>query len=244
MAKEIIKKIKLDIEAGKANPAPPVGTVLGPAGINLQEFCTKYNEATRDKMGDIAPVEITIYDDRSFDAGEHIISIEIDDPTIEKKQYEYHEGYKVVGISTDAHGEYSYNYGQAHLVYSNEYPVKCHPTHIKGEELLYTDFGEPTNYEREKTTSGTGWREFNPGEHIISVPLEEQETNNYQINYHDGYEVVGIASSSYGKYQSVYGGGCILYVNTEKVKCIEDESDENSYTTFGIPEEDTKVLEK
>ena len=67
MAKEIIKTIKLDIEAGKANPAPPVGTVLGPAGINLQEFCTKYNEATRDKMGDIAPVEITIYEDRTFD---------------------------------------------------------------------------------------------------------------------------------------------------------------------------------
>ena len=67
MAKEIIKKIKLDIEAGKANPAPPVGTVLGPAGINLQEFCTKYNEATRDKMGDIVPVEISIYEDRSFD---------------------------------------------------------------------------------------------------------------------------------------------------------------------------------
>jgi large subunit ribosomal protein L11 len=67
VAKEIIKKIKLDIEAGKANPAPPVGTVLGPAGINLQEFCTKYNEATRDKMGDRIPVEITVYDDRSFD---------------------------------------------------------------------------------------------------------------------------------------------------------------------------------
>ena len=67
MAKAVIKKIKLDIEAGKANPAPPVGTVLGPAGINLQEFCTKYNEATRDKMGDIVPVEISIYEDRSFD---------------------------------------------------------------------------------------------------------------------------------------------------------------------------------
>ena len=67
MAKEVIKKIKLDIEAGKANPAPPVGTVLGPAGINLQECCTKYNEATRDKMGDIVPVEISIYEDRSFD---------------------------------------------------------------------------------------------------------------------------------------------------------------------------------
>ena len=67
MAKEAVKKIKLQIPAGKATPAPPVGTVLGPAGINLQDFCTKYNEATRDKMGDILPVEISIYDDRSFD---------------------------------------------------------------------------------------------------------------------------------------------------------------------------------
>ena len=66
MAKEVVKKVKLQIQAGKATPAPPVGTVLGPAGINLQEFCTKYNDATRDKMGDILPVEITIYDDRTF----------------------------------------------------------------------------------------------------------------------------------------------------------------------------------
>ena len=65
--KEITKKIKLQIPAGKATPAPPVGTVLGPAGINLQEFCTKFNDMTRDKMGDILPVEITIYNDRSFD---------------------------------------------------------------------------------------------------------------------------------------------------------------------------------
>lgn len=67
MAKEITKKIKLQIPAGKATPAPPVGTVLGPAGINLQEFCTRYNDATREKMGDIVPVEISIYDDRTFD---------------------------------------------------------------------------------------------------------------------------------------------------------------------------------
>ena len=66
MAKEAVKKIKLQIAAGKATPAPPVGTVLGPAGINLQEFCTRYNDATRDKMGDVLPVEISIYDDRSF----------------------------------------------------------------------------------------------------------------------------------------------------------------------------------
>ena len=67
MAKKIAKMIKLQIPAGKATSTPPVGTVLGPAGINLQEFCTKYNDATRDKMGDILPVEISVYEDRSFD---------------------------------------------------------------------------------------------------------------------------------------------------------------------------------
>ncbi len=67
MAKAITKKIKLQIPAGKATPAPPVGTVLGPAGINLQEFCTKFNDATREKMGDVLPVEIAIYEDRTFD---------------------------------------------------------------------------------------------------------------------------------------------------------------------------------
>ena len=67
MAKQITRVIKLQIPAGKATPAPPVGTVLGPAGINLQEFCTKYNDATRDKMGDVIPVVINVYEDRTFD---------------------------------------------------------------------------------------------------------------------------------------------------------------------------------
>lgn len=67
MAKKVTKEIKLQIPAGAATPAPPVGTVLGPAGINLQEFCTKYNDATKDKRGDILPVEITVYEDRTFD---------------------------------------------------------------------------------------------------------------------------------------------------------------------------------
>jgi len=57
----------LQVPAGKATPAPPVGTVLGPAGINLQEFCTKFNDATKDKGGDVLPVEISIYEDRTFD---------------------------------------------------------------------------------------------------------------------------------------------------------------------------------
>jgi len=67
VAKQIKRRIKLQIPAGKATPAPPVGTVLGPAGINLQEFCTKFNDATREKMGDIVAVEILVFDDRSFD---------------------------------------------------------------------------------------------------------------------------------------------------------------------------------
>ena len=67
MAKEVVRRINLQIEAGKATPAPPVGTVLGPAGINLQEFCQKFNDATRDRMGDIIPCAITLYDDRSYD---------------------------------------------------------------------------------------------------------------------------------------------------------------------------------
>lgn len=66
MAKEVVKKIKLQIIGGRATPAPPVGTVLGPAGINLQEFCSRFNDETSDKIGDVLPVEITLYDDRSF----------------------------------------------------------------------------------------------------------------------------------------------------------------------------------
>ena len=67
MAKELVRKLKLQLPAGKATPAPPVGTALGPLGVNSGEFCVKYNDATRDRMGDIVPVEISVYDDRSFE---------------------------------------------------------------------------------------------------------------------------------------------------------------------------------
>ena len=65
MAK-IVKKIKLQIPGGKATPAPPVGTVLGPAGVNIGDFVNKFNEQTKDKPGIIIPVEMTVYDDRTF----------------------------------------------------------------------------------------------------------------------------------------------------------------------------------
>ncbi len=66
MAKPVKALVKLQIPAGQANPAPPVGTALGPQGINIQDFCAKFNEATREKAGNIIPVEITIYEDRTF----------------------------------------------------------------------------------------------------------------------------------------------------------------------------------
>jgi large subunit ribosomal protein L11 len=65
--KKITKMLKLQIQAGKANPAPPVGPALGQAGINIQDFCTKFNDATKDKMGNIIPVVITVFEDKSFD---------------------------------------------------------------------------------------------------------------------------------------------------------------------------------
>jgi len=66
MAKKIKTVVKLQIGAGKANPAPPVGPALGQHGLNIQEFCTKFNEATKAQMGDIIPAEITVYEDRTF----------------------------------------------------------------------------------------------------------------------------------------------------------------------------------
>ncbi len=67
MAKKIKALIKLQIVGGQANPAPPVGPALGQHGLNIQEFCQKFNEKTKDKMGDIVPVEITVYEDRTYD---------------------------------------------------------------------------------------------------------------------------------------------------------------------------------
>lgn len=66
MSKKVTKIIKLQIPAGKANPAPPVGSALGQHGVNIQEFCTQFNEKTKDQGGSILPVVISVYEDRSF----------------------------------------------------------------------------------------------------------------------------------------------------------------------------------
>ena len=67
MAKKLQAVIKLQIKAGQANPSPPVGPALGQHGVNIQDFCTRFNESTKEMMGDVVPVEINVYEDRSFD---------------------------------------------------------------------------------------------------------------------------------------------------------------------------------
>ncbi len=66
MAKKIKTTLKLQIKAGQANPTPPVGPALGQHGLNIQDFCTKFNDATKDKMGDVVPAVITVYEDATF----------------------------------------------------------------------------------------------------------------------------------------------------------------------------------
>ena len=66
MAKNVLTMIKLQVPAGQANPAPPVGPALGQHGINIMDFCKTFNEQTKEKMGTIIPVEITVFEDRSF----------------------------------------------------------------------------------------------------------------------------------------------------------------------------------
>lgn len=67
MAKKVTQIVKLQIQAGAATPAPPVGTALGPTGVNIMDFCKAYNDQTSDKKGMVIPVEISIFDDRTFD---------------------------------------------------------------------------------------------------------------------------------------------------------------------------------
>lgn len=67
MAKKLVKQIKAQARGGQANPAPPLGPVLGQAGVDINAFCTQFNEKTQDKMGQLIPIVISVYEDRSFD---------------------------------------------------------------------------------------------------------------------------------------------------------------------------------
>lgn len=205
--------------------------------------CSKKNSKDKDSNTKEDSAIIVQDSTKYFDIGEHIISIPIDSDESshlvpihkvfsEVKQYEYHEGYKAVGIAVSCH---AYSYGGACIIYENEYPVECHSTSIdENGNSIYKDFGRPIDFQREETTKTSNTKDFNIGEHIISIPIKDPTSEAMQYEYHEGYEVIGIATSDYA-YD--FGGACILYVNTQSVTCTITESSDNQelYLSFGIP---------
>lgn len=194
--------------------------------------------STKDKEKTNETTPVTVEQICTFAPGEHIVAMPIDDPTKEVKTYEGHIGYKPVGISTTAYGQTDYKYDRGYILYENVVDVNAQATGIdKDGHLVYTTFGTPV----EVQYNIKGQNEYNAYEHIVSVPYSGFNTSDIQIEYHDGYEVAGIGTSSYGKNYNHDGGGCILYVNTEPVEYVYDEE---TQTYFGTPIEKQKVLEK
>lgn len=178
------------------------------------------------------------YESKVFNVGEHIISVPIKDPTSKIKQYDYHEGYKVVGIATS---NYEHTFGGACIIYENEYPVECYSTSVdKNGTHIYENFGHPIDFYRGETNKTETTKDFNVGEHIISIPIKNPTSENKQYEYHEGYTVAGIATSKLGH---TFGGACLLYVNTQPVTCTLTKNEDNVelYLSFGTPIEKDKV---
>lgn len=170
-----------------------------------------------------------------FGVGEHIISVRVKgNPINSVRQYEYHDGYKVVGMSTSALG---FSYSGTCLIYENEYPVECSSNKKDANDnYVYSDFGQPIDFSRNETEQRESIKEFNAGEHIISVPINDPTKGAMQYQYHEGYEVVGIAAADYSR---SHAGACVLYVNKQPVACTltEIEDGKELYLSFGVPVE-------
>lgn len=196
--------------------------------------CSSSNN--KDNETSIIQTETTIYD-----IGEHILSVPIEeDIRTCNFQYEYHPGYEPVGISLKAYGQIFNNYGGGAILYSNTEPVECCSIQTSSsDEFLSLDFGTPLSIKQTDEDKKEKIKEFGVGEHIISIPLtSDNSTDNIQYEYHEGYEVVGIATTSYGQRFNNFGGGVILYKNITPVKC---NLADNGYTMFGIPFETEKT---
>lgn len=171
---------------------------------------------------------------KTFLPGEHIISKPINaDIRNAVYQYDYIPGYEPIGISVSGFGSLGDTFGGTTIIYQNTDIVTCssNATDVDGQNL-YLDFGTPIDGSY-VTQEVDGEKEFAPGEHIISVPLDtDVRSDSYQYTPIDGYEIVGIATSAYGSFSNLYGGGALLYKNVIPVKC---SADERGYTSFGTP---------
>lgn len=183
-----------------------------------------------------------------FDVGQHIISVPIsteNDIRENNVQYEYHPGYEPIGISITAWGNFKNYFGGGSIIYANTEEVEYISNSIdKDGNYICTNFGTPMYYNEEENHSNSNIKEFGVGEHIISVPInEDNRLEQFQYDYHEGYEVVGIATSSWGDVKNYFGGGILLYKNTTPVQCTLTD---NGYTIFGKPmkSEKTKSLDE
>lgn len=196
------------------------------------------NKSTSDTSSQAIVIEKST---KEFGVGEHIVSIPItDDIRLKTVQHEFHPGYEPVGISLTAYGRYTNTFGGGAIMFANTEEVECTSYSLGSDNnYIYSDFGTPVYGVKANNDSKESIKEFDVGEHIISVPMKiDNRTNQVNYEYHEGYEIVGVGTTSYGMYTNSFGGGVILYVNTTPVKCaLQDEG----YTSFGVPKESEKT---
>jgi hypothetical protein len=184
-----------------------------------------------------------------FETGEHIISVVIDEPDNYISQFNGHDGYKCVGMGISAYGQYGCSFGGACLLFVNDEPVEAYANDMDyNGKFAYERFGTPINPTNEFNYVSDTEKVFNAGEHILAIQIFEDPTqDNFQYEAHDGYEIIDISTTAYGKYGYAFGNAYVLYTNTVPVKCLityTKENGEPECLAFGTPIEIDKPLEK
>mgnify|MGYP000935352907 CR=1 FL=1 len=232
----------------RGGSAVSLTSLIGPfivvfGGVTLLGSCQMaLKQKTIDEKNPSTSFNESESETREFLPGEHIISVVIDSPLDNAKQYKYHPGYKPVGIATATHGKYDSSDSGSCILYVNDYTVEAKSTGIKDNEPFFGEFGIPTDYVQTETVESDTIIQFAPGEHILSIPIDDPTDFNVQYTFHEGYEPIGIATASYGQYDDESAGSCILYVNSENVEF--EKQDDNVYVEFGKVKEEPKTLTK
>lgn len=161
------------------------------------------------------------------------------DATGNVHSWNYHPGYECIGITTSAYGKgslFGNYYADGCVLYTNNVPVII----TQGDDYQFNSFGEPVDEIQKPIVLDDESCVFYPGQHIISIPLNENEYKSYHYEAHEGYKPIGIAKSSYGKDIEFFAGAMILYTNTQTVKCEKDEY--GFYRSFGTKYENEHSL--
>lgn len=198
---------------------------------------TSYNSARFQEESGVVMTE-------QFEPGKHVISVPMPD-TIDEGiiQLENYPGYEIIGMSCGSYGKSVGHYAGGAVLYVNTVPVICETSlYDENGNLAYLDFGTPLDYNDTITEDDCDIHDFDIGEHVISVPIEEDITTyNNQYECPEGYEVIGISVSTYGQSVGHYDTGIILYKNVTPVRVSKSE---NGYVSFGTPIAQIKGLSK